>query len=219
MKLASSVPAISIFLLLTTAKNTTVPKETPTAAINLASFHSTIGARDLSSDVSLDPSEPSERSNPSDPSLDVRPPKEAQEGKRTRNLLKKLRVVRTPKTASLPRNASRVIVTGKPSRSTAVGENVRQIGKIVSEIITVVIIGVGADGAPGDEWGDIGPDSGDMEELVDSGDTTTTPASLERRELVVEAREFDLEIGENPDEDGLDSELIEKGKTAYWGNY
>ncbi|KAJ5134195.1 AMP-dependent synthetase/ligase [Penicillium atrosanguineum] len=210
MKLASSVPAISIFLLLTTAKNTTVPKETPTAAINLASFHSTIGARDLSSDVSLDPSEPSERSNPSDPSLDVRPPKKPKKEKE-------------PETCS--RNSecfwNHICIDGVcvPSRSTAVGENVRQIGKIVSEIITVVIIGVGADGAPGDEWGDIGPDSGDMEELVDSGDTTTTPASLERRELVVEAREFDLEIGENPDEDGLDSELIEKGKTAYWGNY
>ena len=78
------------------------------------------------------------------------------------------------------------------------------------------------------------PDSGDMEELVASRDTTTAVArfkgrnldlekrdtGLERRDLVAEAREFELEnSGEDLDEEDLDSELIEKGKAAYWGDH
>lgn len=78
------------------------------------------------------------------------------------------------------------------------------------------------------------PDYGDMEELVDRSDTATAMArfkgrgldlekrntGLERRDLIAEAREFELENGgEDQDEEDLDYELIEKGKAAYWGEH
>ncbi|KAJ6107821.1 hypothetical protein N7523_009144 [Penicillium sp. IBT 18751x] len=70
-------------------------------------------------------------------------------------------------------------------------------------------------------------------ELLDGGDTVT-PArfkrrdvdlekgdmGLERRDLVAEAREFELDDGgEDLDEEDLDSELIERGKAAYWADH
>ncbi|KAJ5665489.1 uncharacterized protein N7477_007937 [Penicillium maclennaniae] len=91
----------------------------------------------------------------------------------------------------------------------------------------------GADGPDGDNWGDMRPDSGDIQQLLD-GDETAAPArfkgrdedlekgdmGLERRDLVAEAREFELDDGgEDLDEEDLDSELIEQGKAAYWEDH